>query len=93
LWCFGREAVHVGASGLVYGLMGFLIASGFAQKKIIPILVSLVVGFFYGSSLLFGILPTAGESVSWDGHLCGAIAGVLTAYVLAKTPEVSEASA
>ena len=45
LWCFGREAVHVGASGLVYGLMGFLIASGFAQKKIIPILVSLVVGF------------------------------------------------
>jgi membrane associated rhomboid family serine protease len=92
LWCFGRDAIHVGASGLVYGLMGFLIASGFAEKKFIPIVVSMVVGFFYGSSLLFGVLPTAGESVSWDGHLCGAVAGVLTAYMLAKVPEASEAS-
>ncbi|MCY2975026.1 MAG: rhomboid family intramembrane serine protease [Planctomycetota bacterium] len=93
LWCFGRDAIHVGASGLVYGLMGFLIASGFAEKKFIPIVVSLVVGFFYGSSLFFGVLPTAGASVSWDGHLCGAIAGVLTAYVLAKTPEIPQANA
>jgi len=83
LWCFGRSAVHVGASGLVYGLVAFLIASGFAERKVVPILISLVVGFLYGTTLLSGILPTVGSYVSWDGHLFGAIAGALTAYAVA----------
>jgi membrane associated rhomboid family serine protease len=87
LWCFGRNAVHVGASGLVYGLVAFLIASGFAEKKPIPIFVALLVGCLYGTTLLFGVLPTAGTAVSWDGHLFGAIAGVGTAYALAKKPD------
>lgn len=84
LWCFGRGAVHVGASGLIYGLVAFLIASGFAEKKPVPIFIALLVGFLYGTTLLFGVLPTAGAAVSWDGHLFGAIAGVGTAYALAK---------
>ena len=84
LWCFGRPAVHVGASGLVYGLIGFLIASGFVERKIVPIFVALLVGFFFGSSLFFGILPTAGAGVSWDGHLFGTIGGCVTAYLFAK---------
>ena len=87
LWCFGRGAVHVGASGLVYGLVAFLIASGFAERKPVPILIALLVGFLYGTTLLFGVLPTAGAVVSWDGHLFGAIAGVGTAYALAKRPD------
>ena len=84
LWCFGRSAVHVGASGLVYGLIGFLIASGFVERKMITIFLSLLVGFFFGSSLFFGILPTAGAGVSWDGHLFGTIGGCVTAYLFAK---------
>lgn len=83
LWCFGRNAAHVGASGLVYGLVAFLIASGFAERKVLPILISVVVGFLYGTTLLWGVLPTAGSYVSWDGHLFGAIAGALTAYAVA----------
>ena len=82
LWCFGRNAVHVGASGLVYGLVAFLIASGFAERKPVPIFIALLVGFLYGTTLFFGVLPTAGAAVSWDGHLFGAIAGVGTAYAL-----------
>ncbi len=87
LWCFGRNAVHVGASGLVYGLVAFLIASGFAERKPVPIFIALLIGFLYGTTLFFGVLPTAGAAVSWDGHLFGAIAGVGTAYALAKRPD------
>ena len=83
LWLFGREAVHIGASGLVSGLAAFLILSGFLEKRIIPLLITLFVGFFYGSSLLMGVIPRIGSAVSWDGHLCGAIAGGIVAAMLA----------
>jgi membrane associated rhomboid family serine protease len=78
LWCFGRSAIHVGASGLVYGLVAFLIASGFFERKVVPLFIAVLVGFLYGTTLLFGVLPTAGKAVSWDGHLFGAIAGATT---------------
>jgi membrane associated rhomboid family serine protease len=84
LWCFGRSAVHVGASGLVYGLVAFLLTSGFFEKNVMAMIVSLGVGFLYGSTLFFGVLPSIGSSVSWDGHLFGALAGVATAYALSK---------
>jgi membrane associated rhomboid family serine protease len=83
LWCFGRSAVHIGASGLVYGLVAFFIASGFIEFKPVPLFIAILVGFLYGTTLFFGVLPTAGKAVSWDGHLLNAIAGVGTAYALA----------
>jgi membrane associated rhomboid family serine protease len=84
LWLFGREAVHIGASGLISGLGAFLILSGFLERRIIPLLIALLVGFFYGSALLAGIIPRIGSQVSWDGHLCGAIAGGIVALALAR---------
>jgi membrane associated rhomboid family serine protease len=84
LWIFGREAVHIGASGLISGLGAFLILSGFLEKRIIPILIALVVGFFYGSALVMGVIPRIGSQISWDGHLCGAIAGGIVAVALAR---------
>jgi membrane associated rhomboid family serine protease len=86
LWIFGREAVHIGASGLISGLIAFLILSGFLEKRIIPLLIALLVGFFFGGSLLLGIVPRFGSQISWDGHLCGAIAGGIIAYALAGAP-------
>ena len=83
LWVFGREAIHIGASGLVTGLAAFLIFSGFLEKRVIPLLIALLVGFFYGSALLSGMIPRIGSQVSWDGHLCGAIAGGIVAFTLA----------
>lgn len=80
LWLFGRSAIHVGASGLIYGLVAFLLVSGFREKRFVPLLVALVVGFLYGGTLVSGILPSVGSEVSWDGHLCGALAGGAIAY-------------
>ena len=86
LWCFGRSRIHIGASGLVYGLVAFLIANGFAERKLVSVFVALVVGFLYGTTLFFGVLPTAGREISWEGHLFGAIAGVCSAIALAHKP-------
>jgi membrane associated rhomboid family serine protease len=47
-------------------------------------LISLVVAFLYGGSLIMGVLPHISSSISWDGHLCGAIAGGLVAYALTR---------
>jgi membrane associated rhomboid family serine protease len=84
LWIFGRPAVHIGASGLISGLTAFLILSGFLEQRIIPLLIALLVGFLYGGSLVLGALPRVGSQISWDGHLCGAIAGGVVAYALTR---------
>jgi len=81
LWIFGRPAIHVGASGLIYGLIAFLIVSGVREQRPVPLMVAILVGFLYGTTLLWGILPTAGQHVSWDGHLWGAVAGGVLGYV------------
>jgi membrane associated rhomboid family serine protease len=84
LWIFGRNATHVGASGLIFGLIAFLIVSGFREKRVVPLFVSVIVGFLYGGTLLAGVMPRFGSHVSWDGHLFGAIGGGIIAYVLTR---------
>jgi membrane associated rhomboid family serine protease len=85
LWIFGRPAVHVGASGLIYGLIAYLMVAGFRQGRFGPALSALLVGFLYGGTLLSGVLPSVGDHVSWDGHLTSAIAGGLLAYFFATS--------
>src|SRR4029079_15280586 len=74
------EANHIGASGLIFGWLAFLIVFGFFTRKVWEIVVGIVVLFVYGSRLP-GFLPGT-PGVSWQGHLCGAIAGVVAAYLL-----------
>jgi membrane associated rhomboid family serine protease len=74
------ETNHIGASGLIFGWLTFLIVFGFFTRTVWQILVGVVVFFVYGSVLL-GMLPGT-FGVSWQGHLCGAIAGVFAAYLL-----------
>jgi membrane associated rhomboid family serine protease len=88
LWICGRPAIHIGASGLIFGLIAFLIVSGFREVRIVPLVIAVLVGFLYGGSLLSGIMPWVGPDVSWDGHLCGAIAGGALAYALTKGPRM-----
>lgn len=76
LWLFGRPAVHVGASGLIYGLAGFMIVAGIAQKRFLEVVCALAVAVFYGNSLFWGLLPMQ-PGISWDGHLAGAMGGAI----------------
>jgi len=80
LWVFGRTSCHVGASGLVYGLIAFLIVSGLRERRPLAIAISLFVGVTYGVTLFSGVLPTVGAGISWDGHLAGAVAGGASAW-------------
>lgn len=82
LWLFGRPANHIGASGLISGLIAFLIVSGLLERRFVPLVISVVVIFLYGGSLLLGVVPRLGSHISWDGHLFGAVAGGIIAYLL-----------
>ncbi len=89
LWLFGRNGTqlhvvsHIGASLLVFGLITFFLAAAWFEMRVTSIVIALLVGVLYGWSLLFGVLPTQ-PGVSWDGHLCGAIAGIIVAFVQSR---------
>jgi len=77
VWVFGRSAIHIGASGLVFGYFGYLVARGWYERRIGSILIAIAVIIFYGG-LIVGVLPAPGF-VSWEAHLFGLVAGVLAA--------------
>lgn len=79
LWLLGRSALHIGASGLIYALMGFLIAAGMLERRLISALIAIFVGVTYGTALIGGILPGT-PGVSWEGHLFGLLAGAALAW-------------
>ncbi|HEY9874804.1 MAG TPA: rhomboid family intramembrane serine protease [Candidatus Obscuribacterales bacterium] len=85
VWLFGSPAFHIGASGLIFGYLGFLLLRGFFERSFISILLSLIVGFLYGG-VIWGVLPTQ-PGVSWEGHLFGFIGGVLAARLLSRRPK------
>lgn len=77
----GVETNHIGASGLIFGWLTFLIVFGFFTRHAWQIVTGIVVLLVYGG-ILWGALPGT-FGVSWQGHLCGGIAGVVAAYLLA----------
>ncbi len=81
-WLLGRPANHIGASGVVYMLFGFLFLKGIVAKHFRLIALSFVVVFIYGS-LVWYILPVD-PKISWEGHLSGLITGVLLAFLIKK---------
>lgn len=86
VWIVGREAYHIGASGLIYGFAAFIFTSGAIRKNINLLAISLLVIFLYGS-LIWGILPYD-YKISWESHLMGALTGITMAVIYrAKGPE------
>ncbi|HER07274.1 MAG TPA: rhomboid family intramembrane serine protease [Bacteroides sp.] len=75
LWGIGRQAYHIGSSGIIYGLAAFLFISGIIRKVRSLMAISLLVVFWYGS-LVWGLLPFDFK-VSFEAHLTGAVSGVL----------------
>ncbi len=76
-WLLARSGLHVGASGLVFGYFGYLVMRGWVERTPAAVMVALLVAITY-SGLLYGILPSQ-KGISWEGHLCGFLAGMLAA--------------
>jgi membrane associated rhomboid family serine protease len=83
VWIFARDALHIGASGVVYGLASFLVLFGLFRRDFISLFISIVVFIIYGS-VFYGILPTDSR-VSWEAHLAGALVGLFSAVEFSKT--------
>ncbi len=87
VWLFGGgNSVHIGASGLVFGLFGFLITRAYFERSISAIIIAFAVLIFYGG-ILWGLLPFW-LGVSWLGHLFGFAGGVIAAYWISKRKEL-----
>ncbi len=79
-WLIGRSgAVHIGASGIIYSLLGYLLTIGIFTRKFTAIIASLIVLFLYGGAV-WGMIPLIGPSyISWEAHLSGFVVGVIVA--------------
>ena len=77
LWALGRDAAHIGASGLIFGYFGFLVGRGYYERRLQSVAVSVLVVVLYGG-MIVGVLPQ-GDRVSWEAHLFGLLAGGLCA--------------
>ena len=80
VWLFGRDSIHLGASGLVYGLVSYVFVAGLLRRDRRAIAASLLVAFMYGS-LAWGVLPIE-RGVSWETHLAALVIGVALAIAL-----------
>ena len=84
VWLIGAtNSYHIGASGLIFGYMGFLLSIGIFERSLKGIAIALIAGFLYGG-ILWGVLPSE-PGISWEGHLFGFLAGIVSAKLLSKT--------
>ena len=82
VWLFARGGVHVGASGLIYGLVSYVFVAGLIRRDRRAIAASLLVSFLYGASV-WGVLPIE-RGVSWETHLAAALIGLALALALRR---------
>lgn len=82
VWLMGRPAVHIGASGWVFGLWSLSITLAWFERSVVNFLISCAVVLLYGSMIL-GVLPSH-PGVSFEGHAFGALAGILAAAVYGR---------
>lgn len=85
VWSFAREAYHIGASGLVYGLASFLFVSGIIRRHNQLMAISMLILFLYGG-IIWGVFPKfyPEKNISWESHLLGFISGMVLALYLKK---------
>ncbi|MBA8823100.1 membrane associated rhomboid family serine protease [Saccharopolyspora lacisalsi] len=81
-WLIGADSVHIGASGLAFGWMVFLLVRGFFNRSFAQIAVAVLL-FAYWGGMLWGVLPGQ-PGVSWSGHLFGAVGGLVAAWLVTR---------
>lgn len=84
VWIIGSRGIHIGASGLVSGYFGYILATAYFEPSFATILLGSLVIYYFGSIFL-GIFPQA-ERVSWESHLFGFLSGISSAYFLYYIP-------
>lgn len=86
VWLFAPAGtIHIGASGLIFGYLGFLLTRGYVERSLPWILAALVILVGYGS-MLWGMLPFQ-PGISWQSHIFGFLAGIFAAWLLVKRPD------
>lgn len=89
IWLFGgAHTIHLGISGVIFGLLGYLLARGYYERSMTAVAVAVLAVLLYGG-LLWGVLPLQ-QGVSWQGHLFGFVGGVVAAYALAGKRRTGE---
>ncbi|NUP61836.1 MAG: rhomboid family intramembrane serine protease [Nonomuraea sp.] len=86
-WVSSPGVITIGASGLVFGYFGFVLARGVFDRRAVDILIGIGVGVAY-YSILWGLLPNQ-QGISWQGHLFGLVGGVVAAWVLRRRKAVA----
>jgi membrane associated rhomboid family serine protease len=91
VWLLARDAQHVGASGVVFGYFGAIVARAFFERRLISIAIAFATVFIYGS-LIWGVLPQPQRSyISFESHLFGLLAGVFIVWLSNKIRRDSRA--
>ncbi len=88
VWLIARETFHIGLSGVVFGLFGFVLGNGIFRRNIRSIVLALIVFLLY-SGMLAGLFPVE-EGVSWESHAAGFVIGLFTAYYYKEELEAEE---
>ncbi|MEM9265158.1 MAG: rhomboid family intramembrane serine protease [Cyanobacteria bacterium P01_F01_bin.13] len=78
-WVFGRSAIHVGASSLIFGYLGYLIARGYLEVTLLTLGLAFVVMLLYGDQFWTMLPDSDNTTLSWEGHMFGFLGGVLAA--------------
>nr|VFK15794.1 MAG: Rhomboid family protein [Candidatus Kentron sp. LPFa] len=82
VWLFGRPSYHLGASGLVFGYFGFLVARGWYDRGLLSLAMAAITILLYGG-IIWGVLPVR-SYISWEGHLFGLLAGIIAARLFSR---------
>lgn len=89
VWTLARpNVIHIGASGVVYGLVSFVFWTGLFRRNVKSIMLALIMVFLY-SSLFLGVFPGK-PGISWESHLFGGIVGIIVAYFMRNIKEDDE---
>lgn len=80
IWLFARHGLHIGASSLVMGYFGYLLVNGIAHPSVLTVVIAFVCIYYFGG-MFMNLFPRE-KRVSWEGHVFGFIAGIVTSFLI-----------
>jgi membrane associated rhomboid family serine protease len=89
VWLYARDAYHIGASGVIYGLVSYIFWTGIFKKNAKSVVLALLVLSLY-AGMFESIFPNVEKDISWESHLAGAIAGIIVAFIFKNVVEEDE---